>query len=258
MPQHPYGFLPGFRDRRDHKFGVPLPVAALPTKKDLVPGCPPIFDQMQENSCTANAFIAAVYFDRKRQGLPSLDLSRRFVYWNTRRIEVTTDSDAGGMIRDAIKTSNVTGVCEEKWCPYDDNLVFEEPSIDAYNNVVEHAVSYDRLDDPKLSMSAQLGVMKSCLAAGYPFILGIAIYESFESDEVSKTGIVTMPSDSEGLLGWHAVMVCGYDDADSGGRFTLQNSWGESWGNKGRFTIPYPFLTTPDLAMDAWVIRSVL
>ena len=30
--------------------------------------------------------------------------------------------------------------------------------------------------------------MKGCLAAGYPFVLGFTVYESFESDAVARTG----------------------------------------------------------------------
>lgn len=259
MPQaHSYGFLPGFRDRRDHKFGVARPAMALAPKIDLTPRCPPVFNQGGQNSCTANAVVAAIQFDRMKQGLPLQELSRRFVYWNTRRMEVTTDSDAGSMIRDAIKTCNITGVCEEQWCEYDDALIFEEPSLEAYDKAEEKAVLYDRLDDPKLGSASQLNLFKMCLASGTPFVLGIAIFDSFETDEVTRTGVAPMPADNEGLLGWHAVMCCGYDDADGWGRFTVQNSWGTEWGNKGRFTIPYSFLTTPDLAMDAWAIRTVL
>lgn len=258
MPKaHSYGFLPGFRDRRDRKFGVARTALPLPPRMDLVPECPPAFDQTSQNSCVANAIIAAVQFDRMKQGLKWRDLSRRFVYWNTRRMEVTTDSDAGCQIRDAVKMVNQTGICDEVLCPYDDSLVFDEPEIEAYNRADEHAVAYERLDDPSLSPVAHLALMKACLSEGIPFVLGIAIYESFESDEVTKSGIVPMPKEQEGLMGWHAVMACGYNDSDDGGRFTVQNSWSANWGQKGRFTIPYAFLSNPDLAMDVWAIRSV-
>ena len=55
--------------------------------------------------------------------------------------------------------------------------------------------------------------MKGCLAAGYPFVFGFTVYESFESQAVAKTGDVPMPRPGEQVLGGHAVLAVGYDDA---------------------------------------------
>ena len=49
--------------------------------------------------------------------------------------------------------------------------------------------------------------MKGCLAAGYPFVFGFTVYESFESEAVAKTGKVPMPGSGEKALGGHAVFV---------------------------------------------------
>jgi hypothetical protein len=38
---------------------------------------------------------------------------------------------------------------------------------------------------------------KGCLAQGYPFVFGFSVYESFESQEVAKTGKVNMPKKNE-------------------------------------------------------------
>jgi C1A family cysteine protease len=98
--------------------------------------------------------------------------------------------------------------------------------------------------------------MKGCLAHGYPFVLGFSVYESFESEEVARTGVVPMPDIAkEQMLGGHAVLAVGYDDADQ--RFLCRNSWGESWGEGGYFTMPYAYLTDRSLASDFWAILSV-
>ena len=49
-----------------------------------------------------------------------------------------------------------------------------------------------------------LDQLKMCLAAGFPFVFGFAVYESFESDAVRGTGRVPMPQPHEALLGGHA------------------------------------------------------
>jgi C1A family cysteine protease len=98
--------------------------------------------------------------------------------------------------------------------------------------------------------------MKGCLAAGYPFVFGFTVYESFESASVAKTGVVPYPSTGEKVLGGHAVLAVGYDDASQ--RFIVRNSWGPGWGMKGYFTIPYSYLTDNNLSDDFWTIRMVV
>jgi C1A family cysteine protease len=99
------------------------------------------------------------------------------------------------------------------------------------------------------------GQMKACLAAGYPFVFGFTVYESFEGDAVANSGVLQMPGDSEAQVGGHAVMAVGYSDSTQ--RFLVRNSWGSGWGVGGYFTIPYAYLTDANLADDFWVIRVV-
>jgi C1A family cysteine protease len=47
----------------------------------------------------------------------------------------------------------------------------------------------------------------------------------------------------------------GYHDAKQ--TFTVRNSWGADWGQKGHFTIPYAYLLDTNLADDFWTIRVV-
>ena len=89
----------------------------------------------------------------------------------------------------------------------------------------------------------------------HTIVIGISVYESFESVEVSKTGIVPIPKDGENNLGGHAILIVGYDDDKK--CFKFRNSWGESWGDKGYGYIPYNYLTNPNLAGDFWKITLI-
>jgi hypothetical protein len=100
-----YGWAPDLPDQRDHLYSAPQPVLAkLPPKKDLRSGCPPVYDQGQLGSCTANAISGAIQFEQKKQGVTLFMPSRLFIYYNERAIEGTVNSDAGAQIRDGVKS----------------------------------------------------------------------------------------------------------------------------------------------------------
>lgn len=244
-----YGWVPDLPDARDHRYQVVRGVRA-PAHVDLRPQCPPVYDQLALGSCTGNAIAAAIQFDRAKQALaPDFVPSRLWIYYQERVIEHTISQDAGAMIRDGIKAVAKLGVPPEADWPYDIARFTHRPPTLAYEHArPNRAVSYARV-------SRTLGSMRNCLAAGYPFVFGFSVYESFESDEVANTGTAPLPTPKEQLLGGHAVLAVGYDSPT--GRFIVRNSWGDSWGDKGYFTLPFEYLTNPDLADDFWVIRVV-
>ena len=100
-----------------------------------------------------------------------------------------------------------------------------------------------------------LGQLKGCLAAGFPFVFGFVVYESFESQQVASTGEAQLPQAGEKQLGGHAVLAAGYDEDQQ--RFIVRNSWGTGWGMEGYFTLPYPYFLQDTLSSDFWTIRSV-
>jgi C1A family cysteine protease len=75
--------------------------------------------------------------------------------------------------------------------------------------------------------------MKACLAAGFPYVFGFRVYQSFESDVVASTGIVPMPAYRETYLGGHAVLAVGYDIDKS--IIYVQNSVGGPHGARMDF-----------------------
>jgi C1A family cysteine protease len=250
-----FGWIPDLPDNRDFLFTAPPAVVRkLPLKVDLQNQSPPIYDQQQLGSCTANAIGAAFEFELKKQN-PGKDFmpSRLFIYYNERVIEHTVNSDSGAMIRDGIKTVNKQGVCNESIWPYEIFKFMEKPNQACYKDALLYqVVSYQRI-------SRSLDQMKGCLADGYPFVFGFTVYESFESPIVANTGILNMPKKNEKPVGGHAVLAVGYDDKEK--RFIVRNSWGTGWGLHGYFTMPYDYLlsnnTQGKLADDFWTIRLV-
>jgi C1A family cysteine protease len=246
-----FGWKPDLPDTRDFLFSAPLQVLrALPTKVDLRSKCPSVLDQGQLGSCTANAIANMHKFTQMKEGKPEImSPSRLFIYYNERDMEGTIPIDNGAYIRDGFKSISKQGVCPESMWKYVISHFATKPPANCFTEALNHqALQYMRLVQ-------SLGQLKGCLAAGFPFVFGFTVYESFESQEVANTGIVPYPSDGEGVVGGHAVMAVGYDDANQ--RFIVQNSWGKHWGQKGFFTIPYGYLTDSNLSDDFWTLRVV-
>jgi C1A family cysteine protease len=112
--------------------------------------------------------------------------------------------------------------------------------------------------DQKELGSCTANALVACYEYLHPIVVGIQVYESFESLEVAKTGQVPMPSSiphkNDKCLGGHAVCIVGYDDAHAS--FIMRNSWGASWGDKGYFYLPYAYILDQTLTSDLWVLTK--
>lgn len=250
-PRGSLGWKPDVPDHRDLPYSMRLGIeapAVLPPSVDLRSNCPAVYQQGSLDSCTANAIAAAFEFLEIMSGRTSLDPSRLFIYYNERKLEDTTDSDSGAYLRDGIKCIATNGICSEANWPYDVAKFADAPPDAAFQAALTYkALSYFRLN------SANIDELKGCLAAGFPFVFGFSVYDSFH-DADSNGGLVSLPGD-ETLRGGHAVLAVGYDDAKQ--LFTVQNSWGTAVGDHGYYYMPYNYLTSNQLSDDFWTVRSV-
>lgn len=249
--QQKYGWIPDLPDHRDLRFSLAKSLIALPSKIDLRGNnMPAVLSQGQLGSCTANAIASAHEFAQYKSNTKEpFTPSRLFIYFNERVMEGTVHEDAGAMIRDGIKSIAQKGVCPETEWPYDIASFTKKPPVPCYKHAKEHqALKYSRLN-------VNLSDIKACLASGFPFVFGFAVYQSFETAEVTRTGIMPMPSKKERQLGGHAVLACGYDDSTQ--RVIVKNSWGVRWGDKGFFYMPYKFIINQNLCDDFWNVQIV-
>lgn len=227
-------------DKYSYLTNTILPVH-LPENVDLRFKMPPIFDQGELGSCTANAICALVgYLDHGFIG------SRLFLYYNERKIENDINTDSGAYASDGINSLLTYGICSEQKWPYDITKFAVEPPLYCYQDALLHKALQVK------NIRNSLSMIKSTLYSNIPFVCGISIYESFESDEVTETGIVPMPSLDENLLGYHEICICGYDDKKR--VWIGRNSWGGNWGDNGYFYLPYPYLLNSNLTYDLWCI----
>lgn len=236
-----YNLTKDVPDGRDFKLHYePHTSVRLPSTVDLRAKCPPVFDQGDLGSCTANAGVGA----RMYQSVSTM-LSRLDLYYCERVLEGTINQDSGASIRDICKVLNKWGVCEESFYPYDITKFTQPPSPAAACNAFKYIInvyhSLSTLDD-----------IKNYLAFNQkPIIMGMDVYTSFESDKVAKTGSVPMPKKNEQMLGGHAVLIVGYSNTKK--KLIVRNSWGTNWGMEGYFYLPYDYVSK-GLAYDFWVI----
>ena len=239
-----YGWKKQKTDTRDFSLALDA-VTHLPPSADLRAHCPPVYDQGELGSCTANAIAGAFEFDLLRQGLPNFVPSRLFIYYGERVIEGTVHEDSGAEIRDGMKVINQHGVCTEVEWPYDTAKFAHRPSAKCFTDALANR--------SVLYRAVRFSGIRAALAAGLPVVGGFTVFESFESEAVAETGIVPMPTEGEQEVGGHAIMIVGYDDASQ--RFIVRNSWGASWGQAGYFTIPYAAFEK--YGNDWWTLNTV-
>lgn len=249
------GFIPDPVDERDFQFSrikknllKVRNVVKLPTSIDLSDLMSPVRDQGEIGACTAFAVSVGLMesIELEHFKTPMINLSPLFLYYNTREYQGAVEEDSGATLRDTIKTASKLGVCSENLWPYGQDKLFVEPPSAAYREAGNKSFkinNYYRVSGLK--------ELKQALAAKNPVVLGLLLYESFQSEKVAETGVVPMPNTmKEELLGGHAVCAIGYDDTTS--KVLVRNSWGSDWGQKGYFQLPYNYIKNTDLASDMW------
>jgi C1A family cysteine protease len=218
---------------------------------DLRDKCPAVYDQGHLGSCTANAIGFCYHFDElKQNSMSSFIPSRLFIYYNERNMEGHTSEDSGAEIHDGVQSINMLGVCPETNWPYDITKYTEKPCENCYEIAKNHkSVSYQAVEQ-------SIDQLRAAIISGFPVVFGFTVYDSFESPDVAKTGIMIMPKEGEKILGGHAVAIVGFDDIRN--VFIVRNSWGDNWGDKGYFYMPYDFIKNREYASDFWVITKTI
>jgi C1A family cysteine protease len=274
-PPGAMGWLPDFPDFRDYtphdepveqlleRVGVAegLQAApAIPAHVDLRPWFSPVENQGALGSCTANAGAGIVeYFERRAFGR-HVDASRLFLYKATRDLLGWT-GDTGAFLRTTMGALVLFGVPPEKYWPYVIAQYDKDPPAFCWAFAQSYqAINYYRLDPPVTPRDVLLGRIKQHLAAGLPSMFGFTVYSSIA--QAGVTGKIPLPAKGEKVVGGHAIVACGYDDAlqikntspggpACKGAFMIRNSWGTGWGAAGYGWLPYDYVLS-GLAVDWW------
>ena len=193
-------------------------------------------------SCVGNGIVEAFRATLRKNNQPDYDLSRLFAYWISRQDKY---NDTGASIRDAFKAVNKLGICSEQTWPYITSKFAQTPSITAFGEALEHqSITYERI------YPVTKEAIMDAIYRGFPVVYGKLLYESFMSDRVAKTGIVSKPRTCwEDMMGGHCMVIFDYD---KDGTIEL-NSWGRKWGMDGICHVPWDYVLNGKLCSDFWV-----
>lgn len=238
------------KDPRDHEFKFKAARVHVPAEVDLRKWMPPILDQGEIGSCVSHSITSALRWHLRRAGAAYDPLSRLQVYYYARYLEKTILEDAGCEIRNGIKSVQKFGAAKEDLWPYIENKFTIEPPDEVKRlGMLWTSLTYERVP-------VGVNSLKVALAEGFPVVIGISLFDSFESGDVEKTGIVPFPDiENESMTGGHAMLCVGYGQKP--GYFTVANSWSEEWGDKGYCYIPEKYIGSPKFGSDYWIIKNL-
>ena len=233
------GFIPS--ETSDNAATVQLVQTPERTERvDLSGFCTPVENQGTIGSCTANAVVGAVEYFIRRSTDQTLDLSRLFIYYNSRRMSDREDIDDGTSMEHAMAAYMANGTVPEANWPYDKarwRLKPPEALYEAATNFSHYgmgALQFGRVTPDDMR--------KAVLAAGYPIVFGMGVPDELMMRIGAQTGYMPAPSDGrwEDPNGAHAMLIVGFDDAKNA--WIVRNSWGTGWGINGYVLIDYDVL----------------
>lgn len=259
-----YGWLPDLPDFRDflafpNKQSALDSAAKVPLSVDLRERHEFVVkDQGYLGSCVAHAVGSAIeYAQNTRPNDPEVSdfleedrkfqVSRLFLYYEARRPIGALEEDSGCYIRDAMRVAYNIGVPRETGWGYHEDAFDKEPPKRSYKSAPYHKISSYR------SVAVNNQEIRLALSLGHPVVFGVSIFESFYNE---RNGIVPMPTFNDEYLGGHAMLIVGYDDRSA--RYTVLNSWGNTWGDDGFCYLPYGYVGNRQLGSDYWLLTDEL
>jgi C1A family cysteine protease len=205
---------------------------------DYTPKMQSVRDQGNEGGVVGFALAAALEYQILKKNGQTVRISPREIY----NLAKTTPNDSGAQLADGLRILQTEGaVLEEVW-PYKAGEFAAKPP--------PGFASAPKFKIARYAKVKGINEIKSALQNNGPVVAGISVYESFETDDVTKTGAVPLPKPKEILVGGHAICIVGYDDKKK--TFKFLNSWGNGWGDKGYGYLPYDYIR--DNSSEAWTI----
>ena len=208
-------------DCRDYK--LVCSAIELPDKFELE--MPPVKNQSASPTCVAfsASYVNEYYHNKVDSYIP---FSTQFIYGYRPAGYYVGD---GLVIRDALKTMKNIGNVYAQDCIGNSNVNDAMSVVERRKDeLIEKAEPYRISSYCRLNSIIDI---KSALVMGMPVLASMNWY----NQSSLKDGVYTCNT----AYGYtrHCVTIYGYNEKG----WLVQNSWGKSWGNRGKFILPYDF-----------------
>ena len=206
-----------------------------------------ISNQSHSNSCVANATADALEILQGLNGTTVDQMSRLFIYWNSRVYTSDTDKDEGTYIRNAFDSLTTLGTCREETWAFDLNKIYVQPNLFAYKEANDNKINaFYRINGTGTSRA---DMVEMAVLSSHPVVFGTAVSQAFCN--FYGEGIWSPPTS---IVGNHAMIITGVRNNHRGREFLIRNSWG-NWGDSefpGHAWLSESYITSP-LSDDFWV-----
>jgi C1A family cysteine protease len=251
-PHHAKG-LRQIATHRDYK------LAPLPASADLSLAMPPVYDQGDIGSCTANAGAGAFDYQWNVQHKAFAFPSRLGLYQDELKHDGNFPQDAGSYTVTILWVLTNQGVATERCWPY----VTSRLASPAPKCAVTQRPQYMAVKTYDVPNNDGGYAVKQCIAnIGIPVLTGGYVFNSIQTpkkDAKTKQWYVPMPSGKP--IGGHEVLIVGYDDnlviGSIKGWVRIRNSWGTGWGDKGYAWFPQAYILNAKWFEDNGAIELV-
>lgn len=173
-----------------------------------------------------------------------------FTYALAREKANWPDHDNGAFLRDVLKVSTKIGVLAEDL--YTGKNSWQQRPTQAELSLGHHGriKGYERISvldqDPVNDMRIVLA------EENLPILIGVRLFDGVYGSKTTRSGLIEMPGESSRQIGGHAMALLGYDDQLQ--LFSGMNSWGDEWGDDGKFYLPYDYVRK--YANDIWTFTK--
>ncbi len=243
------GWIPNEPDKRDYdydmqKLGFAAPVSGSASLRKHTKH---VLNQRATSSCVGHIIAGAIHILQDRAGYEHVPVSVLSIYYHARRRHQKIIVDGGTHIRSAMSAMKHYGIPDSKYWPFKVSRVNRQPGYQAIGmGFQRRGGEYFHIFD---TGDERTKAIRASIDEGYPVGFGTLIGEQFTSK--SGINIVTKPTDSEKILGGHALLCIGYkEDPHFGILYEIQNSWGDDYKEDGYvwFTEEYmQWISTRDL-----------
>ena len=232
VEDHIFSDLVSPYDVRDYKLAAAAMAVEYPEVYELAGVA--VKDQGSTGSCVAHACSSIIEYHNKRQEKTATLFSTEFIYGYRPAGYYVGE---GMYLRDALKTIQKLGDCPLPKLRGNNEYAKAMANVEEQlETLKDHAYPHRISSYVKVSTADE--IKQAIMEYGY-----VLVSMPWHKDYKLKNGVYTYTNKE--TRGYHCVCIYGWDERG----WLVHNSWGRSWGQQGKFVVPFDFKWR-----EAWAI----